>query len=138
MKHCTICKDQKLLSEFNANRTKKDGLQSHCRECGKIRSKLYYKRNPHKHRKEVAKRRIRVKAELQKSVFEYLLTHPCVDCPESNPILLEFDHVRGKKTAAISEMTHRRNSWKAIRKEIEKCEVVCANCHKIRTDLRRV
>lgn len=56
----------------------------------------------------------------------------CTDCGESNPIVLDFDHLKNKKYN-ISRMVHDGFSWKAIKKEIEKCEVVCANCHRIRT-----
>jgi len=40
-------------------------------------------------------------------VTEYLRTHPCVDCGESDPMVLTFDHVRGKKTMDIAELIHR-------------------------------
>lgn len=73
-------------------------------------------------------------------LFDYLKQHPCVDCGESRPEVLEFDHVRGKKvrgkdgcTIDVSSMVSRKYSWKAIEKEIKKCDVRCANCHRIRT-----
>jgi hypothetical protein len=56
----------------------------------------------------------------------------CVDCGESNHIVLDFDHIKNKKYN-ISRMIHDGFSWAAIKKEIAKCEVVCANCHRIRT-----
>jgi hypothetical protein len=56
----------------------------------------------------------------------------CVDCGIKNHIILDFDHLRDKKYN-ISRMIHDGFSWKAIKKEIEKCEVVCSNCHRIRT-----
>jgi hypothetical protein len=59
----------------------------------------------------------------------------CVDCGENNHIVLDFDHLRDKKYN-ISRMIHDGFSWKAILKEIKKCEVVCANCHRIRTYVR--
>lgn len=65
-------------------------------------------------------------------VDEYLDAHPCLDCGEKNRIVLEFDHVRGKKMAAIATLMSRSWSWKKIRWEIGKCEVRCANCHRIR------
>lgn len=61
----------------------------------------------------------------------------CADCSENNPIVLDFDHIRDKKYN-ISRMVHDGFSWKAILKEIEKCEVVCSNCHRLRTHYRRV
>jgi len=62
-------------------------------------------------------------------------TSGCADCGESNPIVLDFDHLKDKKYN-VSRMIHDGFSWKAIKKEIEKCEVVCANCHRIRTHNR--
>ena len=56
----------------------------------------------------------------------------CVDCGITNHIVLDFDHLRDKKYN-VSRMIHDGFSWKAILKEISKCEVVCANCHRIRT-----
>lgn len=59
----------------------------------------------------------------------------CVDCGITNHIMLDFDHLKDKKYN-ISRMIHDGFSWKAIKKEIEKCEVVCANCHRVRTHYR--
>jgi hypothetical protein len=56
----------------------------------------------------------------------------CVDCGITNHIILDFDHLQNKKYN-ISRMIHDGFSWEAIKKEIAKCEVVCANCHRIRT-----
>ena len=61
----------------------------------------------------------------------------CIDCGEYNVIVLEFDHVKGEKFANIANMVHRPNSIDAIKKEIRKCEVRCANCHRIKTHERR-
>ena len=59
----------------------------------------------------------------------------CVDCGVCNHIVLDFDHLKDKKYN-ISRMIHDGFSWAAIKKEIAKCEVVCANCHRIRTYTR--
>lgn len=56
-----------------------------------------------------------------------------MDCGEADPIVLEFDHVRGEKADNISRMVHGTRSIAAIQAEIDKCEVVCANCHRRRT-----
>jgi hypothetical protein len=61
-------------------------------------------------------------------VDDYLELHPCVDCGEANPALLDFDHLRDK-TAAIASLVRNRPSWAEVEAEIEKCEVRCANCH---------
>lgn len=68
---------------------------------------------------------------------EYLTTHACVDCGEDDPIVLEFDHVRGVKKFEISRAVNgSTRSWKSISAEIDKCEVRCANCHRRATRRR--
>jgi hypothetical protein len=64
------------------------------------------------------------------AVLAFLREHPCVDCGEADPIVLDFDHVRGTKRMKISRMLSGTYSLKAIFEEIEKCEVRCANCHR--------
>ena len=61
--------------------------------------------------------------------------NPCVDCGEGDPVVLEFDHLRDKRFSIGQELV--RRSWRSILAEIEKCEVVCANCHRRRTARRR-
>ena len=67
-----------------------------------------------------------------KNIYDYLSTHPCVDCGETNPIVLEFDHL-GDKTDTIAHMVGMGVSLERIKKEVAKCEVRCANCHRIKT-----
>jgi hypothetical protein len=62
-----------------------------------------------------------------------LLHHSCVDCGESDPLVLDFDHVRGMKKRHVSRMISGGTSIETLRKEIEKCVVRCANCHRRKT-----
>ena len=64
------------------------------------------------------------------SVDAYLRDHPCVDCGESDLRVLEFDHVRGDKFKSIAQMYS--YCLQRIMTEIAKCDVRCANCHRIR------
>jgi 5-methylcytosine-specific restriction endonuclease McrA len=80
------------------------------------------------------KRRLRRK-NAQK-IGEYLSTHPCVDCGESDILVLQFDHVRGTKSFMISDGLN-SNGLARVMKEIEKCDVRCANCHIRKTTLER-
>lgn len=59
----------------------------------------------------------------------------CTDCGyREHPDALEFDHLPGfEKVAGINAMLRRGVGWAKIEAEIAKCEVVCANCHRIRT-----
>ena len=60
----------------------------------------------------------------------------CYDCGyNEHPAALDFDHVRGGKTAGLGQM--QTYSLVAIQAEMMKCEVVCANCHRVRTATRK-
>ena len=61
----------------------------------------------------------------------------CVDCGESDPIVLEFDHVCGEKIHMTADRENQSYGIDTIKKEIRKCEVRCANCHRKQTHLRR-
>lgn len=68
----------------------------------------------------------------RKYIYEYLSSNPCSTCGESNPVVLEFDHLdRKKKRGNVSDMV--KYSLSSVIKEIEKCRVLCANCHRIHT-----
>jgi hypothetical protein len=64
-------------------------------------------------------------------LVELLRARRCADCGESDPLVLEFDHL-GNKRFGIAKGLRDRN-WQAVRDEIDKCDVVCANCHRRRT-----
>jgi hypothetical protein len=66
-------------------------------------------------------------------VKELLRGRACVDCNEADPIVLQFDHVRGIKRDAVSNLVTRNVAWSTIEAEMAKCEIRCANCHIRRT-----
>ncbi len=63
---------------------------------------------------------------------------PCSDCKNAYPyFVMEFDHYSGTKQKNISDMINYRSSWVELKNEVRKCEVVCVNCHRIRTFERK-
>jgi hypothetical protein len=61
----------------------------------------------------------------------------CVDCGyDEDPVALDFDHVRGEKSFTIGKAST-AVSLDRLLDEVDKCDVRCANCHRIRTDERR-
>jgi len=74
------------------------------------------------------------KKSTQQYVIDYLKAHPCIDCGEGNPVVLEFDHRDDCiKVSEIAEMVRRGFSKERVQEEIDKCDVRCANCHRIKT-----
>jgi hypothetical protein len=67
-------------------------------------------------------------------LVSYLREHPCVDCGETDPLVLGFDHLRDKKSSISKGLRDRE--WQSVLDEIAKCDVVCANCHRRRTARR--
>jgi hypothetical protein len=133
-KICTLCQLPKdLENDFNKKASSKDGRQNVCQECNRQRSQNYYHSNLEKHRKDTIERGKINRRKLLQYCFDYLKTHGCVDCPETDPACLEFDHVRGKKIRAISGMVKRNTSLENVILEIAKCDVRCANCHRKKT-----
>jgi len=92
---------------------------------GKIKA-----RSADRNKKQRARNRAYVKEEKEKSC--------CIDCGETNSILLDYDHVRGKKKMNISDMARSAYSIASIQREIDKCEVRCSNCHRLVTHKRRI
>ncbi len=129
VKKCPRCQLVLDASVFGKSKAKADGLQSHCKPCRKETNRAYYLRTPERNPQRQA-RNVRARAEANAYVLEYLAAHPCVDCGESDIVVLEFDHVRDEKEHTISSLISRGSGLATIAAEIAKCEVRCANCHR--------
>lgn len=137
MKQCNKCKNNKSLSEFPWKNKKTGRLHSKCKKCVSADSRLWYSHNKTKHKKNVEQNNQKYRSINRKYVWEYLLVHPCVNCGEKNPIVLEFDHIDPlSKIDCVSNMVHSTCSLKSLKEEIIKCEVRCANCHRIKTAIQ--
>jgi hypothetical protein len=107
---------------------------TYCRPCRSAYGKEHYAAHrQHYITRAVVRKRLRrrVRAEF---FLEYFASHPCTDCGETDPVVLEFDHI-GEKNFNIG-YAFERYGWERILKEIKLCEVVCANCHRRRTARR--
>lgn len=137
MKKCYVCEEEKELSCFGKNNGghSKDGLTFMCLDCKRDGENSRYKQNDERKKYLLAKNQ-RASSRNRLGVYEYLEKHPCVDCGEKNIILLDFDHIGGNKKYEISRMIRTSYAWKTIMEEISKCEVVCSNCHRLRTAQR--
>lgn len=133
-KQCSKCHEDKEADQFFANKGCNDGLGSWCKSCQGICNATYYKNNKSKYRERTQNHRKRTKAKI-----DAMKGKPCADCNNTYPpVCMDFDHVKGEKLFDIASYTKFSSSmkWQRIQDEIDKCELVCANCHRLRTEER--
>lgn len=135
MKTCIKCGETRSLDDFNKNKRAKDKRHSYCRDCCNAVGKQNYKDNKARYTKNAEKR--------DQDISDYInsfKTKPCLDCGGVfPPYVMDFDHLdEMTKTANVSHLRRRRRPKSVITEEIGKCEVVCSNCHRIRTHKRNI
>jgi hypothetical protein len=130
MKTCFKCKISKDLLDFSKNPKRPDGLNSQCKNCHKEYRKLHYEANKKKYIKKAKKWR-----KTFCNWVDTLKMAPCVDCKiQYPPYVMDFDHLHDKEFT-ISSVKADKGKQKVL-DEIKKCELVCSNCHRIRTHKR--
>jgi protein-arginine kinase activator protein McsA len=133
-KICATCKQTLDVTEFEFKDKKNNRRSSWCKTCTKAYKKKHYSDNKEKYLTcgYVSNHKRRLK--IRRAIWEYFETHPCVDCGENDPIVLEFDHKDPElKSDSISKMITKNRSLSQIMQEVEKCDVRCANCHRRKT-----
>lgn len=131
MKRCSRCGGEKPLSEFHFRPDRLTPMP-HCKPCQNEYCREHYRANVGAYitKAKRAKQRDRAWYDDMKSKLR------CEKCGEDDPACLDFHHNGNGKDAAVSVMLYRTGRKKLI-KEIEKCSVLCANCHrKLHRDLR--
>lgn len=130
MKRCGKCGRNRRLTSFH----KRGKIhQAWCKDCVRENDRARYQANP-QHRRDLTaaynqRNRVRLREVKQ---------GPCTDCGlRFHPAAMQFDHIGTDKTASVSDMVRLGYRWDRIKEEIDKCELVCANCHAVRTYQRR-
>lgn len=127
-KICCTCKEDKPLDQFAK---KKHLVNNECKSCKNLYNKEWYKKNKQKHRDQVNVSR-KLSSKQKREQINKIKSVPCLDCGNTYPsYCMDFDHLENKEFGIASKIT----SYPIDRllKEIAKCEIVCANCHRIRT-----
>ena len=130
-KECTKCGLEKPVAKFNWRKT---GVrrQSWCKKCKQAYQRQHYKNNRSHYRKKGAQSKKKAKASAILAVGRFLEKNPCVECGESDIRTLHFDHLRDKERN-VSKLIIDGYGIKRIFAEIDKCQVLCANCHSIKS-----
>ena len=125
-KICSKCKEEKSIELFSKNKSKKSGYSCECKECHKIIRKNYYDNNREKEINRVHVRRVKQVKDFK----EFKSKLKCILCNENHIATLHFHHL-DSSTKEIDLSTAVRLGWSKdkLEKEINKCVVLCANCH---------
>lgn len=124
---CSTCKEEKDLSQFRKDKSSPTGHSYYCLECGRNYNKSSYMNSyGDKSRKRSRDNHIKNKLLLE----QYKNSRCCEYCGETHQACLEFHHKdpAEKKYTIARMMTS--YVWEHILKEITKCLLLCANCHK--------
>ena len=136
-KTCNKCGREKPLEEFKKHKDYPEGRGPRCKVCTNSYYREYMARLGGKRLKQVAVN-VKKHKQVRRKLVNELKQAPCTDCGKKYiPYVMDFDHVRGIKTSDIAKLVNRNCSLERLREEIAKCELVCANCHRIRTYRRR-
>jgi hypothetical protein len=135
MRACTKCGEVKPLDAFPPVRRGEAKLQTWCGECFAVYGREYYRKNRDAQKARLLRNSAIRRADNRIRAIDYLRAHPCVDCGETDIVVLQFDHLRDKK-ADVTAMITSGATWGAIEREIAKCEIRCANRHRLETARR--
>lgn len=133
-KKCSNCEKYFDISNFNWKLKKANKRSSKCKTCTNEYCRKHYQDNKELYKERSKFHTRRYAKEGRKLIYEFKLSNPCASCSESNPVVLEFHHIDPKKKRNdVSNMATHGYSIESIEKEIEKCIILCANCHRRKT-----
>ncbi|HEX6035472.1 MAG TPA: hypothetical protein VFY83_13605 [Anaerolineales bacterium] len=126
---CSKCGKEKDIEEFPLRNRFTQRRQAHCKDCSLAMGRDWYQRNKDYQKANARKHSTEYRDALREYLHKYLRSHPCEQCGESDPVVLEFHHV-GEKDMTISEMITRITSVERLKEELKKTQVLCANCQR--------
>lgn len=125
-KFCNKCTTNKSVDDFHKNPTRKDGVQTMCKECRKVYHRKHYEKNIDKYKQNAKKNRI----SIINFINRYKQFIGCKSCSEKRFWILEFHH-RNKEEKLNNINTLRYfGSLRLVKEEMRKCDILCGNCHK--------
>jgi hypothetical protein len=133
LKRCSRCHEEKEIGEF-ALKNRRTGLRATiCRACTREYGRKHYRENKARYLQRGKKNKRRYRIQNRTRVATYLTEHHCVDCGESDIMVLEFDHRDGRDKEDEVARLIGTGEWAKLAAEIAKCDVRCANCHRRKT-----
>jgi len=126
-KQCSVCRKDKDVESFPFKYKAKGIRHYTCRECWVVIRKASYEAN----KQSTFDRNKKNSQKTRAWYLEYKLKLNCERCPEKHPACLDFHHTNPlEKDNDVASMIHGNHSIAALKREIAKCVVLCANCHR--------
>lgn len=126
-KMCNKCKIEKQVSDFTKNKQKKSGYNYYCKECNKSYQKEHYKAN----KADYIDKKNNRKKSLKEFVVSIKDVAKCYRCHEGDIACLDFHHINNNdKDFNIALAVNHGVSIETLKKEIDKCIILCSNCHR--------
>lgn len=105
-----------------------------CKPCHREYNREHYQANKQVYIDKARKNDLKYLQLIREYIWNYLLEHPCLHCGEDDPRVLEFDHLDPSiKSFNISEASKNVSKIETVQAEIDKCQILCANCHRRKT-----
>jgi len=96
-------------------------------------SRKHYEENIERYKSRAAASNKKLRLRNRDFIKEIKESNPCTDCEKFYPYyVMHFDHIYDKN-GSVSDLSRASSSLDRIQKEIDNCELVCANCHAERT-----
>ena len=125
MKTCPKCKKEKEYSDYSKNKNRIDGLQRLCKSCVAEQTKKSYNKNPQAYKNRIKKQNEKCSLYID----HYKAEKGCIKCKEKRYWVLDFHHVDpNEKKFNIGDIK-KLGVFNKIKNEIDKCIVLCKNCH---------
>ena len=128
-KTCSTCNEEKGIEHFTKGRK--------CKTChNKWHNNYYHTKNKQKHIAAIKVQNKNNKMANRAKFLKYMEGKCCAHCGEDDIVVLEFDHIDpSTKKNSVANLLGQGSytAWKTIKEEIDKCQILCANCHRRKT-----
>lgn len=129
---CCCCNLEKPEYDFSFKNKKERKFNSRCKSCQSEYCKTHYLNNKEKHILSSCRSKKAIRSKNQKLKLEYLSGKSCAECGNTDQRVFEFHHRNPLEKENTVSVLLNFKSWDKVIKEIEKCDILCANCHRIK------
>jgi len=151
-KICSVCRMPKPTTDFRIDRSRADGFCPLCQACAIEKQRAWRAEHPERQKaisdRGYQKNKARIlkrsqeyrRRQLARLVAQLKAGRPCLDCGQVfPPCVMDFDHRPGvDKSFGLNGHNLGRHALATVMDEVAKCDLVCANCHRLRTQRRRM